>query len=157
MSSSGNPLLPPPTPAAQQALSKPLPLLKNEAAIIEDAIWRQRVLMSPAYPTPEAELRAMFTAEYRRSFHPVGVARQLVALMTGGDRRPLLAKIKAPTLVLHGKDDPLIPVACGMDTAHSIPSAELRVVSGMGHDFPIALAPQFADAILTTARRAEAV
>jgi pimeloyl-ACP methyl ester carboxylesterase len=153
MSSSGNPFLPPPTPAAQQALSKPLPLFKSEAAIVEDAIWRQRVLMSPAYPTSEAELRAMFTAEYRRGFHPAGVARQLMALMTGGDRRALLATIKAPTLALHGREDPLIPVACGVDTARSIPAAELRVLPGMAHDFPVALVPQFADAILATAKR----
>ena len=154
MSSSGNPLLPPPTPAALQALFAPLPPGKDEASMVADAVRRQQVLMSPGYPTPLAELRAMFTAEYRRSFHPPGVIRQLAAFLMGGDRRPLLASIQAPTLVLHGEDDPLIPVACGRDTAASIPGAELRTIPGMGHDFPEALMPEFADAILAAVRRA---
>ncbi|MDR2625879.1 MAG: alpha/beta hydrolase [Zoogloeaceae bacterium] len=154
MSSSGNPLLPPPTPAAQQALIAPLPFLHDEKTIVQDAVRRQQVLMSPGYPTLEAELEAMFTFEFRRGFHPAGVARQLAALMTGGDRRPLLAGIRIPCMVLHGREDPLIPFACGVDTAKAIPTAELRVLPGMGHDFPFALAAQFADAILSAARRA---
>lgn len=148
MSSSGNPALPPPTPAAQQALCAPLPESRDEAAVVEDALARQRVLMSPGYPTPEAELRAMFVAEYRRSFHPSGVARQLAALLRGGDRRPLLARLRLPATVLHGEADPLIPVACGRDTAAAIPGARLRLIPGMGHDFPEALMAQFAEAIL---------
>ncbi|MDR3158037.1 MAG: alpha/beta hydrolase [Zoogloeaceae bacterium] len=154
MSSSGNPLLPPPTPAAQQALIAPLPFPHGEKVIVQDAVRRQQVLMSPGYPAPEAELEAMFTFEFRRGFHPAGVARQLAALMTGGDRRPLLAGIRVPCMVLHGREDPLIPFACGVDTAKAIPTAELRVLPGMGHDFPFALASQFSDAILSAARRA---
>jgi pimeloyl-ACP methyl ester carboxylesterase len=155
MSSSGNPLLPPPTPAALRAMFAPLPLGQTEAAIVADSVQRQKVLMSPAYPTPDDELTAQFTAEFRRGFHPIGVARQLAALLMGGDRRRMLAGICAPTVVLHGADDPLIPFACGRDTAASIPGAEFRIVPGMGHDFPAALAPTFAEAILDAARRAE--
>jgi pimeloyl-ACP methyl ester carboxylesterase len=154
MSSSGNPLLPPPTPAALQVLLAPLPPRLDEQSVVADALRRQKVLMSPGYPTPEAELVAMFTAEYRRGFHPAGVARQLAAVLGGGDRRPLLARIQAPSVVLHGADDPLIPPACGRDTAAHIPGAELRLVPGMAHDFPVALAPVFAQAILAAARRA---
>jgi pimeloyl-ACP methyl ester carboxylesterase len=157
MSSSGNPLLPPPTPAALKALFSPLPRTRDEAVLVADSVWRQQVLMSPAYPTPEAELTALFTAEIRRGFHPAGVVRQLAALLAGGDRRPLLTLIRAPAVVLHGTDDPLIPAACGRDTAASIPHAELRLIPGMGHDFPKALAPEFAEAILTAARRARPV
>ncbi|MDR2260809.1 MAG: alpha/beta fold hydrolase [Azoarcus sp.] len=156
MSSSGNPLLPPPSPAALRALFAPLPRQRDEASLVTDGIWRQKALMSPAYPTPDEELRQMFIAEHRRGgFHPAGIIRQLAALLTGGDRRPLLLTIRAPTVVLHGTDDPLINIACGRDTAASIPGAEFRPVSGMGHDFPRALAPEFAAAILAAAHRAE--
>jgi pimeloyl-ACP methyl ester carboxylesterase len=155
MSSSGNPLLPPPTPIALHSLFAPLPRQRDEAALVEDSIWRQKVLMSPGYPTPDEELRAMFTSEYRRGgFHPQGVIRQLAALLTGGDRRPLLMTLRVPTVVLHGTDDPLLNVACGRDTAASIPGAEFRQIDGMGHDFPQALAPEFAAAILAAVRRA---
>lgn len=154
MSSSGNPLLPPPSPTALHALFAPLPGERDEASLVEDSIWRQKVLMSPGYPTSDEELRAMFTAEYRRSgFHPAGVIRQLLALLAAGDRRMQLMKIRVPTVVLHGLDDPLINVACGRDTAASIPDAEFRTIAGMGHDFPAALAGEFASAVLSAAQR----
>ena len=154
MSSSGNPLLPPPKSVALHALFAPLPSERDEASLVEDSIWRQKVLMSPAYPTPDEELRAMFTAEYRRGgFHPAGIMRQLSALLTAGDRRVQLMKIRTPTMVLHGADDPLINVACGRDTAAVIPDAEFRSIPGMGHDFPRALAGEFASAILSVAQR----
>ncbi|MDR2926391.1 MAG: alpha/beta fold hydrolase [Azoarcus sp.] len=155
MSSSGNPLLPPPSPAALHALFAPLPGACDEDSLIEDSVWRQKVLMSPAYPTPDEELRAMFAAEYQRGgFHPTGVIRQLSALLAVGDRRQQLMTIRAPATVLHGNDDPLINVACGRDTADSIPGAEFRAIDGMGHDFPKAMAGTFASAILSAARRA---
>jgi alpha-beta hydrolase superfamily lysophospholipase len=53
-----------------------------------------------------------------------------------------LRRLRAPTLVLHGKDDPLIPVAAGRHTAASIPGARLRIISGWGHDLPNALLPR---------------
>ncbi|MDR2032331.1 MAG: alpha/beta fold hydrolase [Azoarcus sp.] len=156
MSSSGNPLLPPPTPAALHAMFAPLPHRRDEAALVADSVWRQKVLMSPAYPTSDEELRQMFTAEYRRGgFHPASIIRQLAALLAGGDRRPLLLTIRAPAVVLHGTDDPLIHITCGRDTAAAIPGAEFRALPGMGHDFPQALAPTFAAAILAAAGRSQ--
>lgn len=156
MSSSGNPLLPPPTTTALHALYAPLPALKDEESLVEDSIWRQKVLMSPDYPTSDADLRAMFTAEYRRhGFHPQGVIRQLSTLMASGDRRSLLSRIDTPAVVLHGEDDPLINVACGRDTAVWIPGAEFRAIPGMGHDFPAALTDEFAAAIISAAERSK--
>jgi pimeloyl-ACP methyl ester carboxylesterase len=154
MSSSGNPLLPPPRPAALHALFAPLPGARDEASLIEDSIWRQKVLMSPGYPTPDEELYAMFASEYRRGgFYPAGVIRQLLALLGAGDRRAQLMAIQVPTMVMHGLEDPLINIACGRDTAAVIPGSEYRPIPGMGHDFPKALAGEFASAILSAARR----
>lgn len=147
MSSSGNPMLPPPTPAAAAALFAPLPLKKDRASIIADAIARHQAVASPGYATPPADLHAMFGAEYDRGFYPPGVARQLAALMAHGDRRPLLQTIRCPATVLHGQDDPLIPYPCGEDVARNIPNARMIGVPGMGHDFPVALTKVFADAI----------
>lgn len=154
MSSSGNPALPPPTPAAATALFAPLPADRSEDSIVADGMRRYRAVASPAYPQPEEALAAMLREEYRRSFDPRGLARQLGAILASGDRRPLLATITAPTVVLHGADDPLIPPACGQDVAENIPGAELRLVPGMGHDFPPELAATLAAAIDAAARRA---
>ena len=123
--------------------------------MIADGIGRFLPVSSPDYPTPLAELQAIFGSEYDRAFYPQGVARQLGAIFASGDRRPLLQTIRCPTVVLHGADDPLIPVACGEDVCANIPGAEMITVPGMGHDFPEALDETFADAICRAAARAE--
>jgi pimeloyl-ACP methyl ester carboxylesterase len=76
-------------------------------------------------------------------------------VIANGDRRPLLKTITCPTVVLHGRDDPLIPLACGEDVAKNIQNAQLRVIDGMGHDFPVALTDRFAEAICAAAERQE--
>ena len=153
MSSSGNPMLPPPTPAATMALLAPLPATRDRASLVADALARYLAVASPGYPTPREALITMFGDEIDRSFYPQGVVRQLAALITHGDRRPLLRSITCPTVVLHGEDDPLIQLACGEDVANNIPGAELRAVAGMGHDFPLALTALVADAIGAAARQ----
>ena len=84
------------------------------------------------------------------------MARQYAAVIANGDRRPKLAKITAPTVVLHGADDPLVPVTGGRDTADNIPGAELRVIPGMGHDIPVQLYDRLVDAIIAARDRARA-
>lgn len=155
MSSSGNPLLPPPTSTAALSLFAPMPATADRASVVEDAISRFLSVASPGYPTALEDLQVLFGQEYDRCFNPKGVARQLAAFIAHGDRRPLLKRITCPTVVLHGRDDPLIPLACGEDVANSIPEAELRVVDGMGHDFPVALTETFADAICRAAARSQ--
>lgn len=154
MSSSGNPGLPPPQAAAAAALFAPLPKERDCASIVADALQRYYAVASPAYPSDEQWLRQMFAAEYERGFYPPGVARQMGAIIANGDRSALLATIRVPTLVLHGAADPLIPPACGEDVANKIKGAELRLIDGMGHDFPLALTETFADAIDAAAQRA---
>ena len=83
------------------------------------------------------EMRRLTVQSLDRSYCPGGAARQMAAALAAGDRRSSLARIAAPTVVLHGQDDPLVPVECGIDTAKHIPGAELRIVPGMGHDFPL--------------------
>jgi pimeloyl-ACP methyl ester carboxylesterase len=66
----------------------------------------------------------------------VGTLRQMLAVMADSARAAQLAQISVPTLVFHGHDDPLLPYACGEDTARRIPGARLIGVAGMGHDLP---------------------
>ncbi|MBO3705579.1 MAG: alpha/beta hydrolase [Candidatus Accumulibacter sp.] len=155
MSTSSHPDLPPPTSDAAQALLAPLPAARDRESLVEDAIRRQLAVASPEYPSCPDRLRSQLVEEHERGFHPRGVTRQLAAFLASGDRRGLLATIKVPTLVLHGADDPLIPLACGEDVAAHIPGAELRVIEGMAHDFPLALTDVFADAIAAVASRSQ--
>lgn len=154
MSSSGNPLLPPPTPAAMTSLLAPLPKQRDRDSIVSDAIARQWPLVSPDYPTDPQRLRAMYETEYDRGFNPQGVIRQMAAIFASGDRRHFLQAISCPAAVVHGAADPLVPLECGRDVARNIPGARLHVVPGMGHDVPPALAAWLAGVITGVARQA---
>jgi pimeloyl-ACP methyl ester carboxylesterase len=154
MSTTSNPALPSATPKAAAALmSRPAPA-GNLEAIAARSLAIAKTIGSPGFPTEERVIRKRAKEAARRSYCPAGVARQMAASFASGDRRKKLKKIKAPTVVLHGADDPLIPVAAGKDTAAHIPGAELRIIPGMGHDFPVALVKTFADAITAAASRA---
>jgi pimeloyl-ACP methyl ester carboxylesterase len=144
MSTSGNPSLPPPTPAAAATLISRAPHPDNLAAYVQHVLGVMRVLASPAAPFDEEALRARIERDVRRSYSPAGYGRQLAAVTATGDRSASLRRIKAPTVVVHGAEDPLLPLAAGIHTADLIPGAELRIVRGMGHDMP----PMFYDAVI---------
>lgn len=113
-----------------------------------------RLIGSPAYPAPPVELRARLHAMVARAWHPAGTARQLAAVGADGDRSAMLSKISAPTHVLHGAADPLVPPAAADDLAAKIPGATLEKVPGMGHDLPAQLFDCFVQAIAGNAARA---
>ena len=93
---------------------------------------------------------------YRRNYCPGGTARQLAAISACGSRVSELKTIIAPTLVIHGKADPLVPVEAGIDTARHIPGAKLELIEGMGHDLPQPLWSQFVELISEHSRNAVA-
>ena len=85
---------------------------------------------------------------YDRSHVPGAARRQLAAAMASARRqRAGLGSIRVPTLVIHGEDDPLLPVKHGVHTAQAIPGAELVVIEGLGHELPEAAWPQIIGAI----------
>ena len=135
MSSSGARGLPAATPAVtRQLLSRPKG--KGKPAAIEHSVKLFKAIGSPGFPPDEAFLRERVTIATERSFNPPGIARQMMAIAADSKRAGELSKITVPTLVLHGKADPLVPFACGQDTARRIPGAQLVGIDGMGHDLP---------------------
>lgn len=133
-SSTGNPELPSGDPEALALLSAPAP--EERDAYVEHWVDAWRSIASPGFPFDEDETRRREQSVYDRCYHPQGMARQQAAIMVGSDRRERLAAIRAPTMVIHGGSDPIVPIAAGEDTARSIPGAELHVIDGMGHDLP---------------------
>jgi pimeloyl-ACP methyl ester carboxylesterase len=146
MSTSGDRRLPPATRDAQRALFARPANPHDQNSIIEHSMKIWGVIGSPGFPTDPAELRARTQRAVARSYHPQGVARQLVGILASGDRSSDLKTIRVPTLVIHGDCDPLVRPACGEDTARKIPGATLRIIKGMGHD--MAAWPMLADQIL---------
>jgi pimeloyl-ACP methyl ester carboxylesterase len=136
MSSSGRRGLPGPSRAARAALTSRPPAGADPERMLGHLVNMLRTIGSPAYPTPDKQLREAVAAALLRSVCPAGFARQMVAVIASGDRCALLRGIERPTLVIHGAADPLIPVAAGIDTARLVPGARLEVIEGMGHDLP---------------------
>lgn len=154
MSSSGAPGLPAGSPEAIEALTSRPSDPSDREVVIKHNMKTQRVIASPAYPPTEAELRSYFERGYDRCYCPEGSARQMAAASTDTTRCERLAGIEIPFFVLHGSADPLIPPACGEDTAKRVPGARFEVVTGMGHDITVANAPIVAASLLAFARGA---
>ena len=134
MSTSGAPGLPPGTPEAIEALTSQPEDPSSRESVLAHSMKTQRVIASPDYAPSEDELRSYFERSYDRCYCPDGSARQMAAVVSDGSRAERLETIRVPMLVLHGSADPLIPLACGEDTANHVPGAKFEVVQGMGHD-----------------------
>ena len=104
-------------------------------------------------PTEEAEmrLRNLATGEAQadreqairdRGFYPESMQRHLMAIFKTGDRSTEVATIAAPTLVLHGADDGLVPPEHGRHTASLIEDARFILIEGMAHNMPEDIIPK---------------
>lgn len=164
MSTTGNPRLPGATREAQAALAAPLKRSRKNRGkdkpeleeVIEQTLHSWKAIRSPGFPLDEQVLRTQCEAVIVRGHHPAGIARHLLACLCAPDRRPRLRQLSLPTLVIHGTHDPLVPLACGEDTAANIPGAELYTIEGMGHDLPALVVPQLVERISAQTRRAGA-
>jgi pimeloyl-ACP methyl ester carboxylesterase len=152
MSTTGDRAVGQATPAALAAITRPAATSREDA--ITRGVAGSRVIGSPGYPANEDELRRRAAAKYDRSFRPAGSARQISAIVASPDRTAALHDVTAPTVVLHGEEDPLVDVSGGRATAAAVPGAELVTFAGMGHDLPRELWPQLIDAIVRNAARA---
>ena len=145
MSSSGNPKLP---GAARKVVRT---MVKRSLGIekpnLKNTIAFQRMIGSPGFPESDEELKSKVLDSVGRSLHPEGYSRHLAAIMASGSRVKLLKTITAPTLVIHGREDLLVPLECGIDTARHIPDARLEIIDGMGHNLPEALMPRLVELI----------
>ncbi|MEO1035716.1 MAG: alpha/beta hydrolase [Pseudomonadota bacterium] len=136
MSSSGDPRLPSARPDLVRHILMNRPNNNDTDAILDHMTKSLMLLGGAGYPRDESELRAFASAALERSFYPKGFTRQMAAIVADGSRVQRLKTISTPTLVIHGDDDPLVPVECGIDTAKHIDGARLEIIDGMGHDLP---------------------
>lgn len=137
-SNTGDPAVGQPRPGlAEQLFMTAAPGSREEA--IELSVAGSKLIASPGYPLDGDRLRERAAAAYDRAYHPAGVLRQALAVITQPDRTADLGRLSVPTLVIHGDSDPLVDPSGGTATAEAVPGAELWMVPGMGHDIPPAL------------------
>jgi pimeloyl-ACP methyl ester carboxylesterase len=152
MSTTGDPNLPQPAASIVSAVLKPPP--PSREAYVEHYVKTWSHLRVISFPDDEERDRLRAARNYERGLHPVGAARQLVAILASGSRKQALRSINAPTLVIHGDVDPLVPLAGGIDTAESIRDARLVVLKGMGHALPSRMWSPIIDGIVGVAEHA---
>lgn len=139
--------------AARAVLLMP-PAAGREAAI-ERSVAVSRVTRSPGFAFDEDALRSRAGRSWDRDHDPLGAGRQLVAILASGDRTQAIEGIRAPSVVVHGRSDPLIAHSGGEATAKAIPSAELDLIDGMGHDLPAGVWERLYADIAGAVRRGE--
>jgi len=137
MSRTGEPGYGESSPAALAAMmTKPA---RTRDEYIDNEIASRRVYGSKPEWFDEPYLRARAARAFDRCYCPAGVARQMQAIVSDGDRAAGLRALTVPTLVMHGDRDPLIDPSGGRRTAELIPGARYVEIEGMGHDYPAAV------------------
>ena len=110
MTTSGSPRLPQPAMHVRRALLG-RPRSKDPAGSVAYLERLLHVIGSPGYRPDPLRQRERLQAFVARAWRPAGTARQLLAIAADGDRTPMLRQIRAPTAIIHGRADPLVPPA----------------------------------------------
>ncbi|MEU0529919.1 alpha/beta fold hydrolase [Amycolatopsis tolypomycina] len=153
MSTTGSRLLGRPALSTLRMMGAKPPKSRDEA--VENAVRMFRHIGSHGFPFDEAGVRERAGTGWDRDPTSGGVGRQLAAIMKSGNRTPLLRKITAPTLVIHGDRDRMVHPTGGAATARAIRGARLETVRGMGHDLPEGAWPTILDLIDRHARSSD--
>ena len=154
MTSSGLARMPGPSLLVRRAMLSWPKDPTNVECVTDHYVRLYQLIGSPGFPSSHAYLSDRLGMSVRRSYRPQASARQLVAIAADSDRAALLGLINAPVQIIHGKDDPLVPVSAAHDLMARIRGAQLDVIDGMGHDLPVALWPRFVTGIRAAADRA---
>ena len=117
MTTTGNPKLPRPSGKVMQAMVRRGPQPTSRDEIIDQSVATFGVIGTPGEDQNTNGMRDRITRSYDRSFNPAGVLRQMSAIVASGDFRKYTRSVQAPTLVVHGNVDPLVPIEGGKDVA----------------------------------------
>lgn len=143
-----------PTPEAAELLRKKAP--EGRDAYVTQELENQRIIGSRGALVDEQWRRRLFERVYDHGVHPQGTGRQLMAIVASGDRTAALARISAPTVVVHGEVDTLVAPSGGVATAEAVPGARLVMIPDMGHELPPSAWPDVVAAVIANARAADA-
>ncbi|WP_152208243.1 alpha/beta fold hydrolase [Marinobacter changyiensis] len=144
MTSTNSPRLPLPQPKLIWKLAGVGVKGHDETAVVARSLEFWRAIQSPGFPPREDDVRARITRDFRRSYHPAGILRQTRAIMAAGSLSSMTRRIRVPTLIIHGKADPLVRPVAAEQLKYLLPHARLEMVEGMGHDLPEPLLQDFA-------------
>jgi pimeloyl-ACP methyl ester carboxylesterase len=129
----------------------------------KNAPWEERLafeirniaaINGPNFLPSRDELRRRVEELTARSDYPQGMLRQFDAVLGTGSLMRYTRLIDAPTVVIHGSDDPMVRPRNGRNVAGAIPDARFVMIDGMGHDLPEPVWEPVVDALVENFRRA---
>jgi pimeloyl-ACP methyl ester carboxylesterase len=122
--------------ADQQAFAAvPPPDWSDPISTVEYLVEQERLCAARSVPFDSEHVRAIMQATVARTPDPPAMENHFdLDFTTPGSGR--LADIVAPTLVVHGDEDPVFPLAHGQALAEEILGARLMVISRLGHEIP---------------------
>lgn len=132
------------------------PVVSSREAAMDAVVETFRVIGSKDFALDEERLRDLAGRSYDRAYDPGGYRRQLAAVVAQPDRSEELRALDVPALVLHGLHDRLVAPSGGIAVARKLRGARFIGFSGMGHDMPRPLWPDFIQHISDLVARAEA-
>lgn len=130
------------------------PVSKDPAERIEETKKMWLSIGTPTYPSLVEDVEDLARRSLERAPDETGIPRQFAAILASPSRVEALRGLRAPTLVVHGDADPLVPVRGGKRVAQVVPGARLKLIKGYGHNLPPELMPTIAAAIASNAARA---
>jgi pimeloyl-ACP methyl ester carboxylesterase len=154
MTSTGSRRVGNPKPALFSRLTKRRVAADRRSAQ-EASVETFRIIGSKGYAFDEEYLMEMAGESYDRAHDPGGYLRQLAAIAAQPDRTEQLRRLRVPALVIHGLHDPLVAYTGGLAAARVLRNAKFVGYSGMGHDLPRELWPEFVQEIGGLATRVE--
>jgi pimeloyl-ACP methyl ester carboxylesterase len=144
MSSAGPHTTPWPSPSLLWRFLQPLPKTGDFDSQLEHFVALMQALGHIHDSDELQRVRARLACSLRRAYNPAGAARHLLAVLADPDRSNEVARIRCPTLIIHGADDPLIPLPAAQHLARLLPHARLEVVPKLGHYLPATAVPELA-------------
>jgi pimeloyl-ACP methyl ester carboxylesterase len=124
------------TPSQEVFDTMVVPAPEERKPYIEHMLNIFKITYGSGLPFDEEYHRKLAGQAFDRSFCPEGEGRQYLALILQKDRTTELAKLNVPSLIIHGNEDPLVPLAGGKATADAIPGSKFMIIKGMGHVMP---------------------
>jgi len=100
------------------------------------------------HPIKASAERTLYEIRQRKGMNPNVGDQHTAAIAASGSRLEELGNIKVPTLIIHGKSDPLVRFEHCEKYAPLIPHAKKLFIDGMGHDMPTIYMEQYHTAIL---------
>ncbi len=118
----------------------------SERDIVRHSVWFMKTVGTPGHVNVRT-VREIAKLRYQRNFHPLGTVQQLNAILASGSISRFAKQVKAPTIVIHGSADGLLPPSQGRVVAKTIPNAKFHLIEGMAHDIPAYYQPYLVDLI----------